>query len=116
MDGIGWTTLAAIVAAVVTLGGVLVRLIDRINTADKKAETAEALKAAAEKAITISPTQITVEINTTRPASTDEILGALLDVVVQIIGQPIQHPEHLRLAAPATEGPHKGPPVPQDTS
>lgn len=48
----------------------------------------------------ISNHQITIEINKWRPVAHSEILGPLLDVVVQIVGQPITYPEPRVMAMP----------------
>ena len=41
MGGIEWSVLGSVVAAIVAIGGVIVRLVDRINKADAKADAAE---------------------------------------------------------------------------
>ena len=71
---------------------------------------------AAEKAIHISNQQLTIEINKTRTVEHAEILGPILDVVVQIVGQPITYPEPLtmKVASPQLQQPDE--PETPDTS
>lgn len=41
MGGLEWTVIAAIVTVVIAIGGVLVRLVDRLNKAEARADGAE---------------------------------------------------------------------------
>ena len=57
---------------------------------------------ASEEKIEISPQQLTIEISKSLPVrDLDDMLGALLDVVVEIVGQPVIYPESLVFRAPA---------------
>ena len=61
---------------------------------------------AAEDKIEISPQQITIEINQALPVrDLDDMLGALLDVMVEIVGQPVTYPESLVFRAPTIAPP-----------
>ena len=71
---------------------------------------------AADKPITVSPTQITIRIDKAHQAYAHELLGAILDVVVEIAGQPVEYPEPLIFTVPELPEVQKEPVAEIDTS
>ena len=68
----------------------------------------------AEEAIKISNYQIHIEINKTHIIKAHEVLGALLDVVVQIVSQPTATEEPMVATMPQTQGPTPDPSEPNN--
>ena len=68
---------------------------------------------AAEEKQKICNRQLTIEINKSHQVAHAEILGPILDVAVQIVGQPTIHPQPLPITAQAL--PHRTPAAPPHT-
>ena len=68
------------------------------------------------QAVKICNQQLTIEIKKYRPVAHAEILGPILDVVVQIVGQPVVYPEPLTLIVPALPPPQVDAPEYPNTS
>ena len=60
--------------------------------------------------------QLTIEIKSCRPVAHAEILGPILDVAVEIAGQPIEYPQPVTLDPPSMPAAAVTPPENHDTS